>query len=218
MTTIDVYSLTGTKKSKIILPKEIFGAKINEPLMAQAVRVFLSNQRKSHAKTKTRGEVTGSGRKIWRQKGTGRARHGDRYAPIFVGGGVAHGPTGEENWKRELPKKMRKQALASALTAKLKDNQIMVIDGLETIKGRTKEMIEILEKIFKEKIKKVLLVLSEKKEKNKENIIRAARNIPRVKIAQISSLNTYEILSGGKILFTKEAIKSLEEEWKKPKF
>lgn len=210
MATIDIFSITGTKKGKINLPKELFSAKINPPLMAQAVRIYLANQRRAYAKTKSRGEVSGSGRKIWRQKGTGRARHGDRYAPIFVGGGVAHGPTGRENWKKALPKKMKKQALASALTSKLKDKEIMVIDGLENIKGKTQEMIKVLDKIGMRRKEKVLLVLS----KGRENIIRAVRNIPGVKIAQITSLNTYKILSGGKILFSKEAIKGLEEQWK----
>lgn len=210
MATIDIFSITGTKKGKINLPKELFSAKINPPLMAQAVRIYLTNQRRAYAKTKSRGEVSGSGRKIWRQKGTGRARHGDRYAPIFVGGGVAHGPTGRENWKKALPKKMKKQALASALTSKLKDKEIMVIDGLENIKGKTQEMIKVLDKIGMRRKEKVLLVLS----KGRENIIRAGRNIPGVKIAQITSLNTYKILSGGKILFSKEAIKGLEEQWK----
>lgn len=210
MVTIDIFSITGTKKGKMSLPKEVFSAKINPSLMAQAVRIYLANQRRAHAKTKARGEVSGSGRKIWRQKGTGRARHGDRYAPIFVGGGVAHGPTGRENWGKALPKKMKKQALASALTSKLKDKEIMVIDGLENIKGKTQEMVKVLDKIGMRRKEKVLLVLS----KSRQNIIRAVRNIPGVKIAQITSLNTYKILSGGKILFSKEAIKSLEEQWK----
>ncbi len=104
MPTVDLFLISGEKAGKVTLPSEIFAAKINNQLMAQAVRVFLANQRKARAKTKTRGKVEGSGKKIWAQKGTGRARHGDRYAPIFVGGGISHGPTGKENFKLKMRK------------------------------------------------------------------------------------------------------------------
>ena len=114
----DLYTIDGKKAGKIEVPKAVFGAKVNEILLAQYRRVFLNNQRRAKPKSKTRGEVTGSGKKIWRQKGTGRARHGDRYANIFVGGGVAHGPTGKENYSLKLTRKMRQSALSSALSQK----------------------------------------------------------------------------------------------------
>lgn len=201
----DVFDITGKKIGKVDLPKEIFGAKVNPTLMAQAVRVYLSNQRKAYPKTKTRGEVSLTKAKWYRQKGTGRARHGARSAPIFVGGGVAHGPTGTQNWEKDLPKKARQQALASALSSKFRQNEVMVIDGLEKIKGKTKELVSVLEKLAKNQ--KVLLVLP----KMFENVVRAGRNIPCLRINQTLSLNTYEVLEGGKILMTPQTIKLLEK-------
>lgn len=205
----EVISLTGTKKPKISLPAKIFGAKINPTLLAQAVRVFLSNQRKAQARTKTRAEVSRTKAKWYRQKGTGRARHGARSAPIFVGGGRAHGPTGLENYQMALPKKMGQVALISALSSRARDKEIIVVEGLEKVK-KTKEMKEMLKKI-EEKKQKLLLVLPEKL----KNVILAARNIPVLRILEVKSLNTYEVLKAGKILITKEGIKKLEEKWAK---
>ncbi len=211
MPKVNVLNLQGKKVSSIELPKEIFDAKINKDLMAQAVRVYLSNQRKARAKAKRRSEVKGSRRKIWRQKGTGRARHGDRYAPIFVGGGVAHGPTGEENWKLKLTKKMRRAALFSALTSKLKTDEIKVVKGLEKVKPKTKEMAQVLKKLAKEG--KLTIVLSEKT----ENVILGARNIKGVSLVQASLLNTYQVLNGGTLILMKESIDKLKETFLKDK-
>lgn len=205
MPTIDVYNTKAEKSGKITLPKEIFSAPVNEKLLVQAVRVYLSNQRKARAKTKTRGEIRGSTRKIYRQKGTGRARHGDRYAPIFVGGGITHGPKGLENWQLKMPKKMRRQALFSALTSKLKEKQVTVIEGLEKIKPKTKEMAKVLDNLTDGK--KVLLVLPEVL----ENVIRAARNIKGVELAQAKQLNPYQVLNGGQLIFLKPSVKVLKE-------
>lgn len=219
MAKIDVYNTKGKKTGKVQLPKEIFEVKINEQLMAQAVRVYLSNLRKARPKTKTRGEVIGSGRKIYRQKGTGRARHGDRYAPIFVGGGKAHGPTGKENYKLKMPKKMRRKALFSALTSKLCQKAIIVVEGLEKVEPKTKEMVKIMQnltrlpdgqgfKIQNGKLKeKISLVLPQPI----ENIVQAARNIAGLKLRQVNLLNVYEVLNGGKLILTKESIKTLKE-------
>lgn len=212
MPTTTVYDTKGKKVSAIRLPDKIFKAKINEPLMAQAVRVYLSNQRKAKAKVKTRGEVNLSGRKIYRQKGTGRARHGDRKAPIFVKGGKAHGPTGQQNYKLKMNKKMKRLALFSALTSKLKDKEIIIVDDLEKIKPKTKEMVKII-KNLKLKVKsdnskfKITFVLPEVM----ENVIRAGRNIPGVKLSQARLLNTYEVLNGGKLIFMKKSINVLKE-------
>ena len=205
MPRIDIYDTTGKKTSKIQLPKEIFEAKINKQLMAQAVRVYLANQRKARAKTKSRGEVVGSRRKIYRQKGTGRARHADRYAPIFVGGGRAHGPKGKEVHRLKMPKKMRRLALFSALTSKLKEKNIIIVEGLEKIKPKTKEMVKIMQ-IFKLE-GKVLFIQAKKI----ENIIRAARNIADIKLMQANLLNTYEVLRGRRLILTKDSIKTLKE-------
>lgn len=205
MPKVNVLSLQGKKVGTVELPKEIFSAKINDDLMAQAVQVYLGNQRKSRAQAKRRSEVRGSRRKIWRQKGTGRARHGDRYAPIFVGGGVAHGPTGEENWKRKLTKKMRRRALFSALTNKLRNKEILVVKGLEKAEPKTRKMAQILKKLVQEG--KLTLILPEKT----ENVIQGARNIKRVNLIQARLLNTYEVINGGTLILMKESIDKLKE-------
>jgi len=208
----NIYNLQGKSTSKMSLPKTAFGLEDNPQLLAQAVRVHLSNQRKAGAKTKTRGEVRGSRIKIWRQKGTGRARHGDRYAPIFVGGGVAHGPSGEANFKKRLPKKMKAKALAVALSIKAQEKEIRVITGLEKIEGKTKEMADFLklltkkEKITK-KTPKFLIIVSEKMEK----VFQAGRNIPNLEITLSQNVNTYQVLNNDLVLLNKEAIKKIEE-------
>jgi len=211
---VNIFTIAGKKSDQITLPSKIFAAKVNNQLMAQAVRVYLSNQRKAGAKAKTRAEVSGSGRKIWRQKGTGRARHGDQYAPIFVGGGVAHGPTGSENYQLKMSKRMRQQALFSALTSKFKDGEIIVVKGLAKIEPKTKEMEKIMKnlklKMKNDKVKlKILVVLPEVV----ENVMRAARNIEGVKLVQANTLNTYDVLNGGKLIFMKESIDKLKEIW-----
>jgi len=236
MPRVNIFTIAGKKSEQITLPSKIFAAKVNNQLMAQAVRVYLSNQRKAGAKAKTRAEVSGSGRKIWRQKGTGRARHGDQYAPIFVGGGVAHGPTGSENYQLKMSKRMRQQALFSALTSKFKDGEIIVVKGLAKIEPKTKEMMMVLEKLTRNwpcvakgyaggaKLEtsraspkampaarnwKLTLVLPELI----ENVIRAARNIEGVKLVQANTLNTYDVLNGGKLIFMKESMDKLKEIW-----
>jgi large subunit ribosomal protein L4 len=214
MPKINLYTIAGNKSGEMELPKEIFAAKINGPLMAQAVKVYLSNQRKAKAKTKTRSEIALTKAKWFRQKGTGRARHGAKSAHIFVGGGVSHGPTGEQNYHLNLSKRMRKQALFSALTSKLKSEEIMVVKDLEKVETKTKKMNEVLDKLtqgwkLEPKNWKLTLILS----KNSENITRSARNIPGVFLAQAHQLNTYEVLNGGKLIFTQQAIEGLEKTW-----
>lgn len=209
---ITVFGPTGKKTGTFPLPKEIFEAKVNQALLAQAVRVYRARMRRGTKKTKTRGMVQGSTIKIYRQKGTGRARHGARYAPIFVGGGIAHGPTGKENYHRSLTRDQRRQALISALTLKAKDNQVAIIDKLETLKPKTKSMHQTLktvsQKVTPEKsIKKLSLILAEPI----ESIIRAARNLSGVTIHQARGLNAYEVLSGGLLIFAKSSLETLKQ-------
>lgn len=218
MPTINVYDTSGKKLSKMTLPKEIFGVKPNEFLIAQAVRVYLANQRKAKPKTKSRSEVQASGRKIWRQKGTGRARHGDRKAPIFVKGGIAHGPTGEEDFKLKMSQKMRRLALFSSLSSKCKGKEMIVLDGLEKIKPKTKEMAKVIQKLKLKNQKDDSKELGKAKLKISfvlpsviENIIRAGRNIPHVSFLQANLLNTYEVLNGGMLVFMKPSIKVLKD-------
>jgi len=205
MPKVDVYTLAGTKSGQMELPKAIFAAKINEPLMAQAVRVYLSNQRKARAKTKRRSEINLTKAKWFRQKGTGRARHGARSAPIFIGGGVAHGPSGQQNYQLKMAKKMKKKALFSALTSKFKANEVIVIKDLAKIEPKTKKMKLLLEKLVKDN--QSTFVLSEKL----ENVSRSARNLKGVSLSQFNQLNTYEVLNGGKLIFMKEAVEKLKE-------
>ncbi len=202
-----VYDLEGKAAGKISLPEEYFGAKVNKALLAQARRVYLSNQRQAHAKVKTRSGVDRTKAKWFRQKGTGRARHGSRSAPIFVGGGVAHGPTGTQNYKMRLPTKMRKMALASALTTKVAAKEVMVAEGLEKLTGKTGELIKLLREIFPKEKGKISLVLAAKSAKTSQ----AARNIANLNLGLAKSLNAYEILASGKILFSREAIEAFKK-------
>ena len=204
----DLLDINGKKVGTINLPPEIFAAEVNPLLMAQAVRVYLANQRKAHPKTKTRAEVNRTKAKWYRQKGTGRARHGSRAAPIFVGGGVAHGPTGEQNYQLKMPKKMKKAALFSALTSKFKEKEILIVKGLEKIEPKTKKMAEALEKLkVKSQKLKVMLVLS----KPLENLIRSGRNLENLEITQATDLNTYQVLASDKLIFLPESVDKLKE-------
>jgi len=219
---VDVYNIQGEKTGKLTLPKTVFGVKVNLPLVAQAVRVYLANQRQAPAKTKHRGEVAYSTRKLYRQKGTGRARHGARSAPIFVKGGVAHGPQGKQNYQRKLNQKMKKAALKSALSKKLEDKEIIILTGLEKLTGKTKELAKIIKnlelKVPKEQVGKktqkklkislVLPVLWEK-------VMRAGANLPFLRLLQARQLNTYEVLNNNLLIFTKESLEVLENNLKR---
>ncbi len=211
----DVYNIKGEIISKVSLPKEVFSAKVNDSLMAQAVRVYLANQRMGTASTKNRGEITGSTKKIWRQKGTGRARHGSRKAPIFVGGGVAFGPR-PRDYSLKMPKKMKKAALFSALSYKQNNGEIKVITGLEKISPKTKFMAQVVKKLgFDSKKINVLLVMPDKAKNGFENVYRAARNIEGLKILNADELNTYEVLDNQSVLFMKDAVEAVEKHFVK---
>lgn len=199
--TADIYNLEGKTEEKLTFPKEYFGAKINPALMAQAVRVYLSNQRTASAHAKTRGEVVGSTRKIYRQKGTGKARHGDIKAPVFVGGGKAHGPTGGQNYQLIMTKKMRQLALKSALSQMLADKKIIGVIDLEKSKGKVKPIAKLIEILAKEtKSKKFLLVLPDKSKALKKTV----GNLKNLTIAEFKNLSAYQVLNAGLILIAKE--------------
>jgi len=206
---VDLCDINGEKTKKINLPEEIFKVKIKPALMAQAVRVYLANQRQGTQSAKTRGEVSGSGKKIYRQKGTGNARHGDRYAPIFVGGGIAFPPK-PRDFSLKISKKQKKQALFSALTSKLSEKAIIFVEGLEKVKVKTKEMVKVLTNLglrTKNLKTKIIIVLPEKI----ENLILAARNIEGLTLIKAPLLNTYAVLNNDKIIFLKDSIKKLNE-------
>lgn len=212
--TTNVFDVEGKVVEEMDLPKEIFAAEINEKLLAQAVRVYLANQRQGTASTKTRGEVVGSTRKIYRQKGTGRARHGDIKAPIFVGGGIVFGPK-PRDFSLKLPRKMKNKALFSALTSKFKENSILIIKELNKLKPKTAEVIKLLKNLKLEVtngklLTKTLLVLPKKE----ENIIQASRNIQNLTLTPFNLLNPYLVLLNQKIIFSQEAIEKFSDLWK----
>jgi len=206
MPKIDLFDTKGKTTSQTELPKEIFAAKINKPLLAQAVKVFLANQRQATANAKGRGATGGSGKKIYRQKGTGHARHGDKYAPTFVGGGSAHGPSGNQNFSLKLNQKMKQRALFSALSNSLKEKKVIVVKDLEKLEPKTKQIVQTLENL-KIGDRKVLLVVTG----SQPNLIRAARNIAKLKIVPADSLNAYVVLNGGNLVFLPESIDKLKE-------
>lgn len=205
-----VYDLKGKAVGRVSLPAEIFGVEEKPKLVAQAVRVYLANQRQGNASTKTRGEVTGSTRKIYRQKGTGRARHGGLRAPIFVHGGIAHGPT-PHDFSLSLPQKMKRLALFSSLSSKLKDGEIKIID-LNKIAPKTKVMAKALKNL--ELSGKVLLVTPGGM-KEFANVYLAARNIEGVKILTAVTLNTYDVLDNKRILFVRDSLDVLKKHFLK---
>lgn len=198
---IPVYSLAGRATGTMSLPKEVFGGKINKALLAQALRVYMTNQKTLPGFTKTRGEVVGSTAKIYRQKGTGRARHGAISAPIFVGGGIVFGPK-PRKIRLHLSQNMKKQALISALSAKLKDTKILGVSGLEKASGKTREFAFLFKKV---ESKSALIVTNGKM----DNVLRGARNIPGISVLPANQLNAYEVLKYQKLLITKEALEVL---------
>jgi large subunit ribosomal protein L4 len=196
---LDLMSQKGKKVGKIDLSEEVFAGEINSKLLAQAIRVYQANRRQGTSSTKSRGEVRGSGRKIWRQKGTGRARHGDRYAPIFVGGGRAHGPQ-PKDWSFSLPKKMRCQALVSSLRAKR--DKLVVVDRLEFTQPKTKEFRKFLLATLPEEARSVLVVIPELD----QNVYLSARNLPNVLVLPVNQINALEVMRVEWLIVLQEAL------------
>ena len=203
------YNVKGAKDGTVALPKEVFGVKVNKPLIAQAVRVFLANQRQGNANTKSRGEIDLTKAKWYRQKGTGRARHGAQSAPIFVGGGVAHGPK-KHDFTLSMPTKMKKSALFSALSLKAKDDEIKILSGFTKIEGKTKEMFKTIEKITEDKKRKTkILLVTSATSKEIPNVYRAFGNIKNLDIVNVNLLNTYEVLKYKNLFLMKESIEMI---------
>ncbi len=203
---IKVYNQKGEEIGKTELPKEIFEVPFNSDLVHQVVLSQQSNRRQGTAKTKDRSEVRGGGKKPWRQKGTGRARHGSIRSPLWKGGGVTFGPRTEKVYKKIIPKKMRRKALFMVLSAKAKENVLLVLDKLESEKPKTKIMAEILNKLFLKK-GSGLIVLA----KMDKNLILSLRNIPKIAPIQAKDLNVLDLLNYKYLLMPKEAIKAIKE-------
>lgn len=202
---ISVLTTEGKSAGLMKLPSEIFTVDVNPKLLAQYVYVYLANQRSGSAATKTRSQVTGSTRKIYRQKGTGRARHGDIKAPIFIGGGIAHGPK-PKDYNLRLTKKMRRKSLFGALTDHLESDCLQIVDGFGDIPVKTKKMVDILKNLkmvnLEQEPPKTLLVTDGKM----ANVYLSGRNLPYLTIKNADLINTYDILTHPKIIFAKEAI------------
>lgn len=201
---VDIVDTAGKVVSTIKLPAEVFGTKINKPLIAQAIRVYLVNQRQGTVSTKTRGEVDGSTRKIYRQKGTGRARHGGVRAPIFVKGGIAHGPK-PYDYALSLSKKMKKAAFTSALSARAEDGAITVVAGFEKLAPKTKEFAGAFEKIGMSAKRNVLFVLP----KDTAEVMRGARNLAGLVLTTADRLSTYDVVKYKQIVLMQETVDAL---------
>lgn len=204
MPKVALYSMNGAQIGEIDLSDEIFGIKPNESVLHDAVIMQQASQRLGTHKVKGRSEVRGGGRKPWRQKGTGRARQGSIRSPQWVGGGTVFGPT-PRSYSYKLPKKVRRLAVKSALSSKVIDNDIIVLDNLSMEMPKTKEMKNILDNLNVNS--KVLLVDKE----YSENIVLSSRNIPGVKFVSAEGINVLDILSHGKLILTKEAVAKIEE-------
>lgn len=196
--------ITPTSKSTIEVNDLVFAQKSNPALVAQAVRVYLSNLRQGSAKVKTRSAVKRTKSKWYKQKGTGNARHGSRNAPIFVGGGVAHGPTGKENWKKDLSRKMKSKALRVALSMQVEN--IVVTDNLNSIGGKTAEAVKFLNKMVDMK-GKIVVVLGE----NNALLRRSLQNLKRVITVPAIELNALQVAMADTLIFNKDSIKVLED-------
>ena len=199
-----LYNMEGAAIGEIELSDAIFAAPINEAAMHLVVRAYLAAQRQGTQSAKTRGEVRGGGRKIYRQKGTGNARHHGNRAPQFTHGGVVFAPK-PRDYYIAVPKKVRRLAFKSALTSKLNAGEIIVVDKLELAQAKTKLMAEVLKKLGA--TKKALVVLPERE----ENVVRATANLAEAKTTYVNTLNVYDILNAGKVVLTKAATESVEE-------
>jgi large subunit ribosomal protein L4 len=202
MMLVPVRNMSGEKVEEVELRDDIFAVPINEPVMQQALVRQLANARLGTHKTKTRGEVSGGGRKPWRQKGTGRARHGSIREPQWRGGGIVFGPR-PRSYRQKMPRKMRRLALKSALSVKAADGQIMVLDALEMPEPKTKEMEAILDNLD---ISTALILLSERN----TNVEKSANNLPYVKTLRAQYLNIRDILGYDYLIMPLEALKVIE--------
>lgn len=184
---------------------EVFGVEVNEQVIFDAVQVYQSNQRQATAKTKTRAEVSGGGKKPWRQKGTGRARAGSTRSPLWRHGGVVFGPKGNQNYTLSQNKKEHALAVKSALTLKAQEKDIIVVDSFKLDGANTKAMVAIL-KAIKAKAKSLIVV-----EDDADDLVLSARNIAGVTIVTTNNVCVYDLLNNGSVIFTKASIKKVEE-------
>ena len=200
-----IYNQEGKETGTTLLPKEIFDVKMNPDLLHQTVVSQMANRRQVLAHTKDRSEVRGGGRKPWRQKGTGRARHGSIRSPLWKGGGVTFGPTKERVFKRKINKKTKKQALSMVLSAKVKNNLLLILDlDLKQMPAKTKQMAEIFKKL---PLKGSALIALPKIDLN---FIKSTKNIPKIETIEARNLNALDLLLFKHLILPKESIKIIQ--------
>ncbi len=200
---VTILDKNGTDKGKVELKSEIFEVDVNDTLIYEAIKNELANKRLGTASTKSRGEITGSTKKPWRQKGTGRARSGTRKSPIWRGGGVVFGPK-PRNYKYKLPRKVKKLSYKSIFSLKAKNNRIKIVDDFSIENGKTKEMASVLKKLSDEK--RIVLIY-----KNEDTLLkRSIRNIPNVKSLSVSRLNANDLFYAKDIIIFKSALEELD--------
>ena len=204
MEKVDVLNIKGEKVKDITLAKEVFGIEPNDVVIYDAIRLANSNARQGTHSVKSRAEVSGGGRKPWRQKGTGRARQGSIRAPQWIKGGVVFAPK-PRDFSQKINQKMKVAALKSALSQKVRDDEIIVINEIKAENGKTKEIATVLKNLKMEK--RVLLVVGERD----ELVIRACRNIENVTLINASLINVYDVVANANCIMTKDAIKKIEE-------
>ena len=206
-----IYNLKAEKIGEMTLPKEFFDTEFSDTLIAQTIRVALANRRSSFAKTKTRSEVAGTRKKVWAQKGTGNARHGNRTAPIFVGGGSALGPDGQQNYTLKISKVMKKKALFALLTKFAKDKKILIVDDFTKMEPKTKSGVKLITGLkandeVLSKSRKIGIIT----DKTIVPVKRSFSNLKDVTLLSLASLNVYDISKQNYLIFSNEAIAQLK--------
>lgn len=209
MPTLKVRNLDNKETGDITLSEDVFGVEYNEALIHAAVRNFLANGRQGTAKAKTRGNVSGGGKKPWRQKGTGRARAASIRSPLWRGGGRVHGPV-PKDWSYQMPKKMRRGALRSALSERLREDNIIVVDDFELSSSKTRDFVSVLAKLGLEDAKKRTKTLIVDSLDN-GNLLLGSRNIRETKVVNCFGINAYDLVYHEKIVLTKKAAEEIGE-------
>ncbi len=203
MANVSVYNMEGKEVGKMDLNDAVFGVEVNEHLVHMAVVQYLANKRQGTQKAKTRSEVSGGGRKPWRQKGTGHARQGSIRAPQWKGGGVVFAPV-PRDYSFKLNKKEKRAALKSALSSRVQENKLIVVDELKFDEIKTKSFKAVMDNL---NVSKALVVIGEKN----DNAVLSARNLQKINTTYVSSINVYDILKGDTVVLTKDAVAKIEE-------
>ena len=204
MANVSVYNMEGSEVDKIDLNDKVFAVEVNEHLIHMAVTLQLANKRQGTQKAKTRSEVSGGGKKPWRQKGTGHARQGSIRAPQWKGGGIVFAPS-PRSYSFKMNKKEKAGAMKSALTSRVNEDKFLVMDSLKFDEIKTKKMVNVLDAL---KVKKALVILDGE---DNANVALSTRNIKNVKAVTANAINVYDILRGGTLVLTKDAVKTIEE-------